>query len=578
MLAVLIFSGPVVAAPEAKLLRIDPRASLEDGAPILTTVIELSQTKRVTSITSRCGLTDYGCLANATLRKHALYQPLKFPEDNAFFLVTVDGKDLPATFVSRKKWGSSKNEEGVGTAWLLLIDAASSMGGRFESAKAMAKAFVKTMGPNDIVNAMFFNDRAVARDSKWLSSKNKALRFVDSVSRTYPPQGRTRQLFHIIKQAASDGFGDLANVGTNVKVPMHQAMVVLSNGASGADTGTAPQTAIALSDFMSKGRFPEDNTTRPKMPVPIVSVWFPKRQTEELFHNARQFMENLANPKVGGFFSVGLAGRASQLVKAVRRRFDEMNIVKWRVPCLAPRVTQTFGLVFKSTQPPIGGDTFKNVPIGIDPTQWPLDIDVPRTLAGAKKNRVHPGGKVKIYGNFCWGSDHKRAQLYMIPRNQPAPATLKGKSVREAKQFQQQLVASNMVGKPLRASEAFVEFEIPDTTKFLAGKGRSMTARVVVTDTQGYRSSAITADKILKLPAEKKPLNFLLIGGLVFGGVVLILLIVQIFRGGGSGGRRGRRGGSSRRGPAPMSPPMGGHGHPPMGGPPPGPGGYGPPR
>ena len=57
VLMALFSSVQVQAAPEAKLLRIDPRASLEDGAPILTTVIELSQTKRVTSITSRCGLT-----------------------------------------------------------------------------------------------------------------------------------------------------------------------------------------------------------------------------------------------------------------------------------------------------------------------------------------------------------------------------------------------------------------------------------------------------------------------------------------------------------------------------------------
>jgi len=403
-----------------------------------------------------------------------------------------------------------------------------------------------------------------------VAKKSTALRFVDSPQRTFPAQGRTRQLFQIIKQGATDGFGDLANVGTNVEVPLHQAMVVLSNGSSGADTGTAPQSAILLSNYMSKGRFPEDNTTRPKMPVPIISVWFPRKQTEELFHNARQFMENLANPKVGGFFSVGLAGRAAQLVSTVRRRFDEMNIVKWRVPCVAPRVTQTFRLVFKSTQPPIGGDDFKSVPIGIDPTQWPLDIDVARTLAGAKKNRVYPGGKLKVYGSFCWGSDHKRAQLYMIPRNQPAPTSLKGKSPTEAKRMQQQLVASNMVGKALRAGDSFVEFEVPDTTKFLSGKGKSMTARLVIVDSTGYRSSAITADKILKLPAEKKPLNFLLIGALVFGGVVLILLVVQIFRGGG-GGRRSRRSTAPRPAPGPPGPPMGG---PPMGGPG---GGYGPP-
>lgn len=93
-----------------------------------------------------------------------------------------------------------------------------------------------------------------------------------------------------------------------------------------------------------------------------------------------------------------------------------------------------------------------------------------------------------------------------------------------------------------------------------------MEARVVVVDKRTYRTSAITADKILTLPAQKAPLNLLLIGGLTFAGVVLVLLVIQIFRGGG--GRKSRRGG-------------GGGGNPPRpvvaGGPrPPGPsGGYG---
>jgi hypothetical protein len=180
-------------------------------------------------------------------------------------------------------------------------------------------------------------------------------------------------------------------------------------------------------------------------------------------------------------------------------------------------------------------------------------------MAYAKKNKIYPGGTTKIFGNFCWGSDAKRAQLYMIPKNQPPPESLKGRSIEEAKNAQKQLVSSNMVGKGVSAGDTFVEFEVPDNPKFLRGKDKTMTALLVVADTRAARTSAITADKILELPAQDKPLNLLLIGGLTFGGVVLILLVVQIFRG---GGRR------PRSAPRPVAAP----------GPPQGPGAYHPPR
>jgi hypothetical protein len=201
------------------------------------------------------------------------------------------------------------------------------------------------------------------------------------------------------------------------------------------------------------------------------------------------------------------------------------------------------------------------VPVGIDPSTWPLDVDTEQTLQHAKKNKVHPGGDVKIFGNFCWGSDHKRAQLYLIPKNQPAPQSLKGHSIDEAKKAQQQLIASNLVGKATSSGDGYVEFEIPDSTKFLQGTGDQLTARMVVVDTKAARTSAITADKILTLPAQKKPLNYLLIGGLTFGGVVLILLVVQLFRGGGRKRSRGTAG---------APPPVVAPGAPP--------GGWGPPR
>ena len=44
-LLMLLLAVPAAAAPEAHILRIDPRAAIDDGAAILTTVIELVQNR-----------------------------------------------------------------------------------------------------------------------------------------------------------------------------------------------------------------------------------------------------------------------------------------------------------------------------------------------------------------------------------------------------------------------------------------------------------------------------------------------------------------------------------------------------
>jgi hypothetical protein len=577
------------AAPEAKILRIDPRTSTVDGAPVLTTVIDLVQNKRMSDATRPCATLNgdayYDCVANAVEQPNALYSSFDFPEKNALFTVVVDGADTAAKFESKARWGESANQPGVGTAWLILIDAASSMGARFDEAKAVASAFVNAMGPNDIVNVMFFNDKSVVEDSKWVNNKQAALQSIANVRNTFPTQGRTRPLFNIIKTAATDGFKELGNVGTNVVVPMHQAMVVLSNGSAGADPSSNAAAANLLKDYLTKGRFPENNEVLPKTPVPVISVWFPNKLIEEFGAQAREFMEGMANPEIGGFYSVlrdKQEARAANIVNVVRTRFNKMHIVKWRVSCVALSLTQTFRLAFLATDPPIAGDaTFQNVPVGIDPSQWPLDIEREATERAAQKEPAYPGGTLKVYGNFCWSGNAQRAELYMVPKNQPAPASLQGGGIEDAKKAQKALIEQGMRGKAITANEGMVEFELPKSDKFLSGKGETMTARLIVYDNQAKRTSAITADKIITVKAKEAPLPFLLIGGITFGGVVLILLVVSIFRGGG---------GNKRRAAAPTQAPRpvvaGGPSNPPGGyGPPPpmpgqdfgGGGGYGPP-
>ncbi|APR79579.1 Alkaline serine protease, subtilase family protein [Minicystis rosea] len=548
-MGLLVAAPRAEAAPEAHILRIDPRASMTDGAPVLTTVLEVVQNKRMSDVTSKCatlsGDANLDCVANALEQPSALYSSFDFADKNAVFTVTVDGADTTAHFESKARWGESAGQPGVGTAWLILVDAASSMGPRFDEAKLVASSFVNAMGPNDIVDVMLFNDKGVVQDSKWVANKTQAQATLNAVPRVFPSQGRTRPLFNIIKQAATDGFKELGNSGQNVTAPMHQAMVVLSNGSGGNDVSSNAGAANVLKDYLTKGRFPENNDVLPKTPVPVISIWFPSKAMEEFSANAREFMENLANHEIGGFYSIvrdGQHSRAANIVNAVRTRFNKMHIVKWRVSCVAPSITQTFKLVFVNTSPQIAGDaTFQNVPVGIDPTTWPIDIDREATERAAKKDPIYPGGTVKIFGNFCWGGNANRAELYMVPKNQAPPASIAGQNIDEAKKAQRTLVEGGMRGKASTAGESVVEFEIPSTTKFLVGKGDNMTARLVVYDNQARRTSAITADKILTLKAREAPLPYLLIGGATFGGVVLVLLVVSVVRGGG--GRK--RGGAS---------------------------------
>jgi hypothetical protein len=589
ILAIALLSAPVSAAPAVKLLRIDPRAAQENGNPVLTTVVDISQSKRVSDATSACaGLTgnaQLDCMSTNLEKPFALYQSFPFPSDRALFTVNVEGTDIPAKFISLSRWGESQQQPGVGTSWLILIDADKRMSKSFEDAKQVAQQFVATMGPNDIVNIMFFNDREVVKDSKWIpaTQKAKATGFITGSTDTFTSSGRNRSLLTIIKKAATDGFQALGNVGEDVKVPLHQAMVVLSSGFGGADAGTTGPAALQVQQFMTQGRFPEDNTALPKAPVPVISIYFPITVIDEFKSNSLDFMQNLANTEIGGFFSVmqpGGGARSAAIVSTVRQRFSKMNIVKWKVSCVAPTVTQSFKLVFQDTNPPILGDnTFKDVPIGIDPTAWPLDVNIEYTTEMSKRDggAVYPGGSFKVYGDFCWGGAKERAEVYFLPAGQPIPTALTGANIETAKRTQQQLIAMGMKGTALEASDTFASFRAPDSDKILHGSGDQAVVRLVIYDNKAHRTSGVTASTIVQMKGSTAPLPLLLILGSLFGLVVVALLVVVIVR---SGGKKRPAGGG---GAGPMPVVAGGYGAPPApqgyGAPPPGygPQGYGAP-
>src|SRR6185312_1312946 len=139
--------------------------------------------------------------------------------------------------------------------------------------------------------------------------------------------------------------------------------------------------------------------------------------------------------------------KANTIVGLVRQRFNSMWVVKWKLACLNPTVTQSFNLVFVNTKPTIAPDgSFKDVPIGVDPSQWPLSVDLQKTEAEAQSNPIYPGGTFRVYGDFCWGGDKTRAEAYFVPAGTKPDPRANSPDPNLAKQAMQQLIAQNMRG------------------------------------------------------------------------------------------------------------------------------------
>jgi len=146
---------------------------------------------------------------------------------------------------------------------------------------------------------------------------------------------------------------------------------------------------------------------------------------------------------------------------------------------------------------------------------------------------VYPGGRFRIYGDFCWGGDKSRAEVYFLPSGQPLPTALAGRDIETAKRTQQQLIAMGMKGTAVEASDTYVEVEAPDKDKILAGSGEQAITRMVVYDNRAHRTSGLTADSILSLKGTTPPLNLMLILGAAFGVVVLALLALVLVKSSG---------------------------------------------
>src|SRR5690606_23348552 len=146
---------------------------------------------------------------------------------------------------------------------------------------------------------------------------------------------------------------------------------------------------------------------------------------------------------------------------------------------------------------------------------------------------VYPGGTLKVYGDFCWGGDTNRAEVYFVPAGQALPTDLAGGTPEQAKQAQQQLISQGMRGEAIQTADTFAEFNVPDNDKLIHGSGSSAVARVLVYDNHARRVSGATAETILTIKARSAPFPIVLVLGALFGLTVVALLVVVVVRSGG---------------------------------------------
>jgi hypothetical protein len=412
---------------------------------------------------------------------------------------------------------------------------------RFGDARAIAHEFIKQMQAHDLMDLMFFDDLEVVGDTQWMTFDQRAdiESKLNEVTATAPSHRGHGALFSEIKSMTKRAFTSLWTSEPTDAIPLHQAMVLLSNGAGAADPQNDVANAEIFRPYLDQGRFSEDDASLPKTPLPVISIWLPDEapiaeNTEG--HNDARLMQALANPEIGGFFDVVQRGsgtaKASPIVGLVRARFNAMWLVHWRASCIGPSAEQSFNLVFENTQPPISPDpTFKNVAIGIDPGQWPLDVDRGRTMKAAQDSPVYPGGEVTIFGDFCWSGDRQRAEGYFVPTARlPVTGLTSPTTPDVAKRALQRLQATSVLGTTLATGDTYVTFSVPNDERVLDPRVDARVARLFVYDRKTHQASAIDPTGMLTLQGARTPLARLLIAGLIGLLVVAVLLVVLLLR------------------------------------------------
>lgn len=513
---ILLFSAGTLATPTARILRVDPETTTSGSAPILTTIVDLSEARRVSEVTGHCsglvGLEALNCESDALEAPLSLYRPHKLPVEQTELTVRLDGEDFPAKLESVMRFGDAVHEPGIGTAWLIVLDADERGKQGFTELHRVASAFVGALAPTDLVNVIVLGEKQVLGDSGWRtqSGRDAAESTLAKTTSVVRSRDRTRPLLTLLKQTVQDAFRTLSPP-SGMRLPLHQAVVILSSGYGGGDPATTGPGAVEFSRFLTDGRFGEAGALLPKLPLPTIAIMTPPSGYPEHAQLASDFMRSLPNPEIGGFFSViqkGQAAHASRIVDAVRARFASLIVARFRLACVAPTLTQSLSLIFPGSDPPILGDaSFKDVPLGFDPASWPLDVDLAATrreldAAGG----LFPGATFKVFGHFCWGGDLSRPEVYFLPPGETLPESLAASGSSAYEDVRRRLIALDMRSSALAANESFAEFRVPETERILHGSGDRQAARFVVVDRKAKRSSGLTAGTVIEVKATKRPI------------------------------------------------------------------------
>lgn len=558
----------------AKFIRIDPEPTTDEkkGTPVIPILVELGTPTPINSFAEGC-FTNTGskptqaglaCMSNK-IQKEGYSKQYEFPTENAVVFSIVGDESKPMKIIAAVPFKEA-TAPNAGVAWLILMDASSSLGNRWAEMQETAISLINGMGANDAVQIRIMDDKSVRASTKWLGAgaKAQAVNTVRGVAATFKSTAPVDSLISRIEKETIGGFQALFKDGVQGAeegvLPLLQTVVILSDGGDTSAAGFGGGTkAQAIHERLVKGDVGFVEGMR--MPIPVVSVWFPVNEWAGVVagtkrENEYQWMSNMATPEVGGYFDIiqeGETGKGARIGKIVRARFDNMYYVEAQASCLSTTGEQKFKLAFTETKSKIAPDTWSNVPIGFNFTKWLLNVDKKRTEEAATKSPLKPGDTFKVFGEFCWGSNTGAAEAYFVTEADAAEVkkAAADKTGEDAKKLLQSLSAKGQKATTISASHTDAEFKVPNTPALFENKPDTFSLNVVILDNKALRVSARDKTGLLVLRAEKAPINKLLIIGAVGGGVVLILLIAILARGGGNGRAKRRKGGAPPA-PAPM--------------------------
>ncbi|MEO7096109.1 MAG: FHA domain-containing protein, partial [Polyangiales bacterium] len=399
-----------------------------------------------------------------------------------------------------------------------------------------------------------------------------AINKIRSVPAVFSSGGAVDGLISRIEKESIGSFQELVKSGVDGAddvIPILQTVVVLSDGGDSSGAGFAGgQTAQVLHEKLAKGEGMSEFT---RLPIPVVSLWFPDPKLagglgnfdEVKANNAFEWMSQLATTEVGGYFDIiqqGEVGKGAKIARVIRNRFDNMYYLQAKAACLDSSGEQTFTIGFTDTKSKILPDKWTKIGVAYNFAKWVLSVDKKKTEEAAKLKPLQPGETFEVYGDFCWGSNQGDAEAFFLTEAD-APEVKKATSDKtgaKGKALLQSLSAKGQKAETVSVTPLVAKFRVPNTPAlFPDNKGDKFNLNLVVFDNKQKRVSTLDQKGVFAMSAQKAPVNKLLIVGAIGGGVVLILLIAILARsgGGGNGRSKKRRGGAPPPGPMPGQPP-----------------------